>query len=164
MQATAELSTQQLSDRLNVSTRMINIYRAAVEMRTGQAIGIKRGRTTYFSGEEQDLIAQAQAQGNQRKEPETKPPVNEAQDNQMVGDMGAMMRAGDASAIAIGQQIGERWQALMFQAASTQMMGGLTLFKNQMEEFNVFTQISGAAPTQLEGGSVYLESSEDDND
>lgn len=162
MQTTVEMSTQQLSDRLNVSPRMINIYRAAIEQRTGRTIGTKRGRTTFFSTEEQDLIAQAQAQGKQAPRQEDKSRAVEDQDNQMIRDMGAIMGAGDAAAIAMGQQIGQRWQGLMMQSATIEMMEGFTKFRLQMEEFNTFTQISGSDAPQLEASTTYLESSEDE--
>jgi hypothetical protein len=162
MQTTVEMTTQQLADRLNVSPRMINIYRAAVEQRSGKTIGTKRGRTTWFTAEEQDLIHQAQAQGKQATPPHRDSATVEDQDNQMIGDMSAIMSTGDEAAIAMGQQIGQRWQALMMQAATTEMMSRLGRFRQQMEEFNTFTHISG---TPALSGSApvtnYLESADD---
>lgn len=52
-------TASQLAEDFGVTSRMVNVYRAAAEKIAGKKLGQKRGKTVWFSPEEQELINKA---------------------------------------------------------------------------------------------------------
>lgn len=150
----AELSTQQLADRLHVSPRMINLYREKAEVAAGRKLGIKRGRTTYFNPDEQVLIIQVQSQGINPDEVRTHHEQQQAQASQnfqsftnqaesnILDGMGAIVEAGDQNAIQLGNALGERWNALMFGAALQRMQSGIVHMQKHLGEMHTSVSLT----------------------
>jgi hypothetical protein len=146
-----DLSTQQLADRLHVTPRMINIYRAEAEARLGRKLGSKRGRTTYFNPEEQVAIVKVQAEGvtaaeaSERHQAQAAPnfqAVNNQAEDGILGGMSAIVQVGDQKAIATGQALGDRWTALMFGAALQQMQNGVLTMQNHLDELHTSVSLT----------------------
>jgi hypothetical protein len=175
MTATIDLSTQQLSDQLGVTPRMVNIYRSEAERLTGKKFGIKRGRVIYFSVEEQAEIARVQRQGvdidgvrsqhqadQQRQAEQYTSSANQTEEGILTG-MDELVAAGDQNAIAIGQAIGMRWQEKLMTAALTTMQQGMVQFSQQFGELNAAVALA-ASPDQhqLTGTGIHTPTLVDD--
>jgi hypothetical protein len=175
MTATIDLSTQQLSDQLGVTPRMVNIYRSEAERLTGKKFGTKRGRVIYFTAEEQAAIARVQRQGvdidgvrsqhqadQQRQTQQQTTTANQAEEGILTG-MDELVAAGDQNAIAIGQALGVRWQQTMMTAAFTTMQQGMVQFSQQFGELNASVALA-ASPNQpqLTGTGMFTPTLEDE--
>jgi hypothetical protein len=159
MQA-VELSTSQLADRLGVTPRMINIYKCNAENFHQCEIGTKRGRTTYFSPEEQELISRARAQQNghsaqaageyhsqrQAQQSQNFQASNSQNEAGILDGMGSIVEAGDRNALALGQHLGQRWSGMVFASAIQTMQQGLTEMSGQFNELQTAMNLSLTAP------------------
>jgi hypothetical protein len=177
---TVELSTAQLADLLGVSPRMVNIYRTNAEERFQRPIGAKRGRTIYFSPEEQDLIKSARAENNSHSTQAAASHHEERQERQaqnfhsqtvnaeagVLDGMGAIVQAGDQNAIVMGQQLGQRWSALMFGTALQTMNDGIVNMSSQFQELqtamNISMDITPQLPASQSASQLQLPEAEDD--
>ena len=173
-----ELSTAQLADLLGVSPRMVNIYRTNAEERFQRTIGVKRGRTVYFSPEEQDLIKSARAESNghstqaaashheQRQERQTQDFHSQTVHAEagVLDGMGAIVQAGDQNAIVMGQQLGQRWSSIMFGTALQAMNDGIIRMSSQFLELQTAMNISLDINPQLPSAQdpLQLSGTEDD--
>jgi hypothetical protein len=146
--ATVELSTQQLADRLGVSSRMVNIYRAEAERLAGKRLGTKRGKTTYFNADDQVWILKVKNQGvdvegvrshhqedRQQQAQNFTATTNQTEEGILSG-MDGLVQAGDRNAIQIGQALGQRWNQMVITSALSSMQQGMISFQSQFEELN----------------------------
>lgn len=157
MYTATDLSTQQLADQLNVTPRMINIYRVQAEASEGKRLGKKRGKTTFFTPEEQDLIRKTKTAGlnveeskenhQHRAAPDFHTANNQAEEG-IVNGMQAIVEAGDRNAIQIGQTLGKRWNQLLWTTALQTMQDGLLEMQEQFAELN--TSAFLALPSEIE--------------
>jgi hypothetical protein len=178
MQA-VELSTAQLADRLGVTPRMINIYKCNAEATYGCEIGSKRGRSTFFSPEEQDMIKTARSQQNghsakaaaenhsqrQAQHSESFQASNSQNEAGILDGMGGIVEAGDRNALALGQHLGQRWSGMVFASAIQTMQQGLTEMSGQFNELQTAMNLSLTAPQlpQLPASQpLQLQEAEDD--
>lgn len=169
MQTTTELdlSTKQLADVLGCTSRMVNIYRAAVEQETGQTLGYKNGKTTYFRPKEQDAIAAQRERGVDTREVGTKAQARVSQpvatatgEEGMSEGMSAIVAQSDQQAIAMGDMLGQRFNALVMSTMMSKIAQGFNDLQQTMTEVTASIQCSlpaapalGAAnrPLALEG-------------
>jgi hypothetical protein len=151
---------------------MVNIYRAKAEEQSGQKLGTKRGKTTYFNPDEQDLIRKVQLVGvdveeireNQQKQSAPKFETNNSQAEEgILGGMDAIVQAGDRNALQIGQTLGQRWNSLLWTAALQTMQTGMVEMQAQFDELHTSVslgltsvnqgQLTGSNPNALEAAS-----------
>jgi hypothetical protein len=176
MNVNVDLSTQQLSELLGVTPRMVNLYRAEAEKLVGHKLGQKRGKVVFFTPEEQELIRQVQQNtGSRRKTveanynaPDFTSDNNQAEDGILTG-MDAIVQAGDQNAIAIGQQLGQRWNHLLWSSAIQTMQGGMVQMQQQFTELHasVSCNLSDVDSNLLAGNhpeTPALESADEDDD
>ena len=173
----AELSTAQLADRLGVSARMVNIYKVNAEAAYNCELGTKRGRTTYFSHEEQEMIERARSQQNghsaeharqnhaqrQAQDSQAFQTSNAKTEGQILDGMGDLVAVGDRNALALGSQLGQRWSGLVMASALQTMQEGLSNVSVQLEELGTAMNCSFVAPQLPESSQSLLPSSDDDN-
>jgi hypothetical protein len=152
MQATTELdlSTKQLADVLGCTSRMINIYRAAIEQAEGKPLGYKSGKTTYFRPQEQHAIASQKMRGVDTREvgaqakARVSQPVTEATGEESMGDgMAAIVAQSDQQAIAMGEMLGQRFNALVMST----MMGTIAQGFNDMQQ--TMTEVTASIQCSL---------------
>jgi hypothetical protein len=156
MQTTAELdlSTKQLADVLGCTARMVNIYRAAVEQETGQNLGYKNGKTTYFRPKEQHAIAaqrergvDARTVGAQAQARVSQPVTGATGEENMNDGMAAIVAQSDQQAIAMGQMLGQRFNGLMMSTMMSTIAQGFGEMQQTMTEVTASIQCSlPAAP------------------
>jgi hypothetical protein len=157
MKASAELdlSTKQLADILGCSPRMVNIYRSAVEQETGQNLGYKNGKTTYFRPKEQHAIAAQRERGVDTREvgaqaqARASQPVTTAPGEEGMSDgMAAIVEQSDRQAIAMGNMLGQRFNSLMMGTMMNTIATGFTEMQTTMAEVTTSIQCGlPAAPT-----------------
>jgi hypothetical protein len=174
--ATVDLSTQQLSDRLGVTPRMVNIYRSEAERLSGTRLGTKRGRVWYFNPDEQAAIARIQSQGidiggvrSQHQADQTQATrqhaasASQTEEGILTG-MDELVAAGDQNAMAIGQALGIRWQQVLMSEALTTMQKGIVQFSQQFTEIQTAIAISASATQpQLTGTGIQTPALEDES-
>jgi hypothetical protein len=156
MQASAELdlSTKQLADVLGCTSRMVNIYRAAIEQETGKALGYKNGKTTYFRPKEQHAIAAQRERGVDTREvgaqaqARASQPVTTAPGEEGMSDgMAAIVAQSDEQAIAMGEMLGQRYNSLMMGTMMNTIAEGFRTMQTTMTEVTASIQCTlPAAP------------------
>lgn len=173
---TIELTTAQLADRLGVTPRMINIYKCNAENLYQCEIGTKRGRTTYFSPEEQDMISRARSQQNghsaqaasdhhsqrQAQQSQNFQASNVQAEAGILDGMGGIVEAGDRNALALGQHLGQRWSGMVFASAIQTMQQGLVEMSGSFNELQTAMNLSLAAPQLPASQALQLPEAEDD--
>ena len=171
-----EMTTAQLADRLGVTARMINIYKVNAEATHNCGLGTKRGRTTYFSPEEQEMIERARSQQNghsaenarqnhaqrQAQDSQNFQTSNAKTEGQILDGMGDLVTVGDRNALALGEQLGRRWSGLVMTSALQAMQQGLSQVSVQLEELGTAMNCSFVAPQLPESSQSLLPSSDDD--
>jgi hypothetical protein len=170
--STLELSTAEVAQRLNVTPRMVNLYRAAAEKSAGHKLGSKRGKTTYYDASEIELIRKAQILGvsgesdrQQQKATDFTEQNNEAE-AEICDGMSDIVAAGDRNAIQMGKSLGNRWNSLMWTAALKEMQSGMVTMQRQFNEMHasVATSLDAEYLPQLTGnhsGTPQLEGGDD---
>ena len=162
MQSTAELdlSTKQLADVLGCTSRMVNIYRAAIEQETGRNLGYKSGKTTYFRPKEQHAIAAQRERGVDTREVGAKAqaqasqPVTTAPGEEGMGDgMAAIIAQSDQQAIAMGDMLGQRFNSLVMGTMMNTIAQGFVNMQTTMTEVTTSIQCSLPAAPALGAGS-----------
>jgi hypothetical protein len=167
-----DLSTKQLAEVMGCTPRMVNIYRAAIEADTNLTIGYKSGKTTYFrSHEQRAIIAQrergvdTQAVGAQAQARVSQPVTGATGEEGMNDGMAAIVAQSDQQAIAMGQMLGQRFNALMMNTMMGTIAQGFGEMQQTMTEVTASIQCSlpeapalGAAsgPFVLEAGADAL--------
>lgn len=119
--ATVDLTAKDLAAVMQITSRMVNIYRVAVEQRLGQPLGYKVGKTVYFTEEEQDLIRQerdrgtsARDVGNQARDRASGTNfATDQTDSTMGSALGGLVEKSDQHAIATGKAIAQRYKTVM---------------------------------------------------
>lgn len=135
-QATVDLTTKDLATVMQITPRMVNIYRAAVEQRIGKTIGYKVGKVVFFSEDDQALIRQerdrgtsARDVGNQARERASGATFSTEQtDSNMGSALGGLVEKSDQHAIATGQALAQRWNTVFtasFQQGLAEQMGAI---------------------------------------
>ena len=165
MQSTTELdlSTKQLADVLGCSPRMVNIYRTATEQQTGQSLGYKNGKTTYFRPKEQHAIAAQRERGVDTREvgaqaqARASQPVTTAPGEEGMNEgMAAIVKQSDQQAIAMGQMLGHRFNSLLMGTMMDTIATGFTEIQQTMTEVTASIQCGLPAAPALGAGNVPL--------
>ena len=141
------MTTKDIAERTQLTPRMINIYRAAAERRTGTVFGRKEGRCTYFNAEEvREILKSRDADrssnaGNVGNSPNFQEVTNFSQRNNTAEDstltgMDALVAANDHQAIAIGQAIGQRFTQVVYATAIGTMQNGMAQLVEQFAEMH----------------------------
>lgn len=155
----AGLTVKDLADRIGLSPRMINIYRAEAEARLGRKLGHKEGRQTVFYPEDVREVLKSRDAGNEgntgtsqkfRETPNFSQQNNQAEAGVLTG-MEAMVATGDQKAIATGAELGQRWNELMWASAIQTMQVGMVQMTQQFSELHTSLDFSFSQP-QLPGG------------
>jgi hypothetical protein len=170
-----DLSIKELADRLNKQPRTVNIWKARAEQRLGRKLGYQDPtdrRIIRFSPDDQREILKSgfEETGNFR-ETSRKPPHtpnfqnnNNQAEGEMLGGMDAIVQAGDANAIAVGQALGQRWNNLLWTAAIQTMQGGMMQMQQQFEELHTSVSVSLDQQPQLPGSNLSQPQLEADDD
>ncbi|MBD2462280.1 hypothetical protein H6G89_14625 [Oscillatoria sp. FACHB-1407] len=171
MTTTLELSTAELAERLGVTPRMVNMYRAAAERTAQRPLGTKRGKTKYFNAEEIELIRKAQILGATEGDRQQQKPADFTQQNteaeaEICDGMSDIVAAGDRNALMMGRSLGKRWNDLMWTAALREMQTGMLTMQSQFNEMHasIATSLDADYLPQLTGnhsGTPQLEGVED---
>jgi hypothetical protein len=165
MQSTTELdlSTKQLADVLGCTSRMVNIYRAAIEQETGKTLGYKNGKTTYFRPKEQHAIAAQRERGIDTREvgaqaqARASQPVTTAPGEEGMNEgMAAIVEQSDQQAIAMGTMLGQRFNALMMGTMMSTIATGFNELQTTMAEVTTSIQCGLPAAPALGAGNVPL--------
>ena len=133
-----EWTAADLAAHWNITPRMVNIYRQEAErLRGGTPLGVKRGRKTYFSREECEAIAQVKqrgidtttasarnAQAKAAGDSRATAQANSAEAATLDGMEGVTAQL-DNQAIALGQQLGQRFNSLVLATAMQTMAEGM---------------------------------------
>jgi hypothetical protein len=166
-----DLSTKQLADLLGCTPRMVNIYRAAIEQETGKALGYKSGKTTYFRPAEQHAIAaqrergvDAREVGAQAQARVSQPVATGSGEEGMSEGMAAIVQQSDEQAIAMGNMLGERFNALMMGTMMNTIAIGFNRMQTTMTEVTTSIQCGLPAAPTLGAGShpLALEGTDDE--
>ncbi|NJO74952.1 MAG: hypothetical protein HC833_15020 [Leptolyngbyaceae cyanobacterium RM1_406_9] len=172
MTTTVELSTAEVAQRLNVTPRMVNMYRAAAEKAANRPLGTKRGKTKYYNAEEVELLRRAQVLGNTEQERAKQKPTDFTEQNneaeaEICDGMTEIVEVGDRNAIRMGRSLGQRWNGLMWTAALKEMQSGMMTMQRQFNEIHasVATSLDAEYLPQLTGnhtGTPQLPESDDE--
>lgn len=155
-----EKTTQDLATELNVTPRMINVYRAAAEKKCGRKLGRKRGKTVYFSVEDQDLIIKARynaidtlksaaAQEEEIQEtPETSQNFREAQSGnslqgELAGGLIGVKESLHSGGIALGRKVGQEFAAGLRRGIEMELQE--LVFDLELVSKNLLAVTAGAA-------------------
>ncbi len=157
-----DLTTTDLSKLLGCSTRMVNVYRAAIEQCTGRTVGYRVGKATYYRPEEQQAIRQQREHGvdvgevganaQARATANASQTVATAEATMQTG-LGDIVQQNDAQAIAMGQMLGQRFMGLMTGAMMETMSIGMGQMLQGMGEVTASLSCSVPTAPQL-GGTV----------
>jgi hypothetical protein len=163
-----DLSTKDLADIVGCTPRMINLYRSAVEHRTGRSLGYKSGKTMFFTPEEQAMIRgerdrtgnmdsktvnQAAQTARESATPNYAPQAAAAEGT--MGDaMGAIVAQADNQAIAMGQMLGQRFNSLLMATMTQTMAQGMVELQTSMGELTASLQCSVPAAPALNGQTL----------
>lgn len=159
----ADLTTQNLADRFRCSTRMVNLYRADSERKTGKKLGYKIGKTTYFKPEEVQAIqaerdrgVSAADVGARAQQQATAAPKETMQDADEVanGSMSGMVSQLDRQAEQMGSVVGDRFVGIMAASMSAAIARGMTGLQQSMMEMTAGLQTSIPAAPAIAGGTA----------
>ncbi len=159
---TADKTTQNLADELAISTRMVNLYRAAAEKLCGYKLGTRRGKTVYFSKEEQDLIIAARYNAldtlkSAAREEEEKPEVPQnfsesgsSLQEELAGGLIGMRESLHSGGVSLGRNIGKEFAAGLRQGIGMELQA--LIIDLEIVSDNLLKVSSGAAslPTSAE--------------
>jgi hypothetical protein len=154
-----DLTIKDLSDRANLTPRMLNIYRADAEARLGKKFGYKIGRTWYFRPDEVREILK-QREGNEstsqnfRETTFTSPNFSNANtqaETEVLSGMDAIVASGDQNAINIGNALGQRWNQLLWASAIQSMQTGMVTMQQQFSELHTSVSLELNSQPQLTG-------------
>ena len=147
-QTQTEWTTRDLSDHWGCTPRAVNLWRAEAEARAGHKLGEKRGKKTYFSSEECKAIdavrrggydtetAQAQAQQTRSTQGRGLHDRQAAAEDDTFEGLDTLVRSGDERAIALGQQIGKRFNALVVASATASIAEGMSDLGAMLDEMH----------------------------
>jgi hypothetical protein len=137
-----DYSTKDIADRCGLTTRMVNVYRAAAEDRLKCKLGYKVGRATYFRPHEVvEILKQREESApadHSRNEPasENFSEVNQGNGAAGTAGMDALVAAGDQNAIAVGRALGMRWNSLLITSAMQTMQTGMMQMQDQFSQLH----------------------------
>jgi len=159
----ADLTTQDLADKFRCSTRMVNLYRVAIERRTSKKLGYKIGKTTYLKPEEVQAIqaerdrgVSAAEVGATAQKQATAAPKETMQDADDVatGSLATMVAQSDRQAEQMGEVIGERFVGILAASMTAAIARGMTGLQQSMGELTAGLQTSIPVAPAIAGGTA----------
>ena len=88
-----ELTTAEIASQQGTTTKTINEWRRRAELTTGNKLGVKRGKTTFFNAGEVQLILNAQSSADRRNNPPQQVWESLEEDSEGASDAGFMVLA-----------------------------------------------------------------------
>jgi hypothetical protein len=148
---TVDMNAEQLGETWGVTPRMVNIYKAKAEKRVGRKLGIRRGKAYYFSSEEQQLLWEIKEQGvdvqqvaqeHQASAAANFDTANAQCETSMLTNMSAIAERNDQQAIALGQQLGQRFVNVTYASMMQTMALGMAQIGNELGEMQASLTVS----------------------
>jgi len=153
-----DLTIKDIADRINMTPRTVNLWRASAEQRLGHSLGYKIGKVTYFKADEVREILKSRDAGNNGNsqnfgERDHFSQHNNQAESEVIGGLDALVASGDQNAAMVGRAIGQRWNQIVVASALAEMQTGMMQMQSSFAELQASIEVTANTLPQLPGMS-----------